>query len=171
MLSYALQVDRPRPTMAKRATPKHTALRPLERSLTISLLRAREAVMARFRPVLHRHGVTEQQWRVIRVLAERHACDASALAAASCIHPASLSRILRALQDAGVLRATPSVADSRRLVVRLTARGRRRFEEIGGESEAIYRRIEHQVGQAELETTLARVHQLAACLAPESGGR
>lgn len=146
---------------------KHTAtgLRPIERSLTISLLRAREAVMARFRPVLHRHGVTEQQWRVIRVLAERRSCDATALAAASCIHAASLSRILRALQKADTLAATPSSADSRRLVVELTASGRRRFAEIGVESEAVYRRIEKEIGEAQLKETLARVSTLTARLA------
>jgi homoprotocatechuate degradation regulator HpaR len=117
--------------------------------------------MARFRPVLHRHGVTEQQWRVIRVLAERRVCDATELAAASCIHPASLSRILRTLQESAVLAATPSSVDSRRLVVELTPAGQRRFEEIGLESEAAYRRIERELGKKQLDETLARVHQLA----------
>ena len=157
--------------MAIRAKHKITALRPLERSLTISLLRAREAVMVRFRPVLHRHGVTEQQWRVIRVLAERHACDASELAAASCIPPASLSRILRTLQGSRVLQARPSRTDSRRLVVTLKTAGRRYFVAIGGESEMVYRRIEQEVGRSELERTLARVNQLAARLARRAAAR
>ena len=46
-------------------------MRAFSRSLPMQLLRAREAVMQRFRPMLHQHGVTEQQWRVIRVLVER----------------------------------------------------------------------------------------------------
>ena len=121
--------------------------------------------MARFRPLLNRHGITEQQWRVIRVLAERHAADATELAAASCIHPASLSRILRALADAGALVATASGADSRRLVVKLTAAGREQFREIGAESEAIYRRIDREIGAAELAATLDRVNRLTQQLA------
>lgn len=124
--------------------------------------------MARFRPVLHRHGVTEQQWRVVRVLAERRSCDATALAAASCILPASLSRILRTLQASAVLEAKPSDVDSRRLVVKLTPAGKRMFDAIGVESEAAYRRIEQEVGQKELDETLARIHQLAACLGESS---
>ena len=36
---------------------------PLRRNLPLLLLRSREAVMARFRGILNRHGVTEQQWR------------------------------------------------------------------------------------------------------------
>ncbi|MGH7006661.1 MAG: hypothetical protein ACREIP_22160, partial [Alphaproteobacteria bacterium] len=38
-------------------------MRAFSRSLPMQLLRAREAVMQRFRPMLHQHGVTEQQWR------------------------------------------------------------------------------------------------------------
>ena len=142
-----------------------TPLRPLERSLTIALLKARESVMARFRPLLQRNGFTEQQWRVIRVLAERSSCDASELAAASCILPASLSRILRALQEVEILVFSPSDADSRRLVVTLTANGRRHFKEMGIESERIYRQIELDVGAAELEEILAGVNRLALRLA------
>ncbi|MGB8973723.1 MAG: homoprotocatechuate degradation operon regulator HpaR, partial [Pseudomonas capeferrum] len=36
-------------------------------SLTLSLLQAREAAMAFFRPLLNEHDLTEQQWRVIRI--------------------------------------------------------------------------------------------------------
>jgi homoprotocatechuate degradation regulator HpaR len=164
-----LSISRQAPGVARRMPtrrPKPAPLRPLERSLSIGLLRARESVMARFRPLLHRNGVTEQQWRVIRVLAERSRCDATELAGASCIHPASLSRILRDLQDAGVLAATPSPTDSRRLVVKLTPAGRRRFRAIGAESEAIYRRIEEEVGAMQLAETLATVKRLAERLAP-----
>ncbi|HEY6451558.1 MAG TPA: homoprotocatechuate degradation operon regulator HpaR [Steroidobacteraceae bacterium] len=157
--------------MAIRKTRKPAMLRPLGRSLTIGLLRAREAVMTRFRPVLRRHGVTEQQWRVMRVLAERRSSDASALAAASCIHPASLSRILPALGQTGMLRARPSSADSRRLVVELTALGRRRFADIGAESEAVYRRIEREVGRRTLESTLQQVNRLAARLGTPAASR
>jgi homoprotocatechuate degradation regulator HpaR len=171
MLTYVSQASDFHRSMVTATKQKPTALRPLERSLTIGLLRAREAVMARFRPVLHSHGVTEQQWRVIRVLAERHACDAAELAAASCILPASLSRILRTLQSAQVLRATPSSADSRRLVVKLAAAGHRLFAQIGAESEAVYQRIEREVGQSELEATLARVNQLAARLSRQPANR
>ena len=51
------------------------------RSLPIALLRAREAVMGNFRPMLADFDVTEQQWRVMRVLSEAGRLDASDLAA------------------------------------------------------------------------------------------
>ena len=41
-------------------------------SLTIALLQAREAAMSYFRPIVKRHNLTEQQWRIVRILAESH---------------------------------------------------------------------------------------------------
>ncbi|MEW5259964.1 homoprotocatechuate degradation operon regulator HpaR, partial [Escherichia coli] len=38
-------------------------------SLTIALLQAREAAMSYFRPIVKRHNLTEQQWRIVRILA------------------------------------------------------------------------------------------------------
>ena len=38
-----------------------------KKSLTITLLRARESLMMSFRPLLAKHNFTEQQWRVLRV--------------------------------------------------------------------------------------------------------
>ena len=67
-------------------------LRPARLTLPIALLRAREVVMDLFRPMLHAHGATEQQWRVLRVIREAGATDATALARNACILAPSLSR-------------------------------------------------------------------------------
>ncbi len=61
-------------------------------ALPMALLRAREAVMARFRPLLDAHGINEQQWRVIRVLAEHPSLDATDLAQRANILAPSLTR-------------------------------------------------------------------------------
>ena len=45
-------------------------------SLTIALLQAREAAMSYFRPIVKRHNLTEQQWRIVRVLAEHPSMEA-----------------------------------------------------------------------------------------------
>ena len=66
---------------------------------------------------------------------------------------------------AGVLVFSPSDTDSRRLVVTLTADGRRHFQEMGMESERIYRQIEQDVGASELENILAGVSRLTSRLA------
>src|SRR5258708_15845358 len=69
-------------------------------SLPIALLRAREAVMSYFRPHHHKGGITEQQWRVIRVLYLDGETDATTLARRSYLLAPSLSRILKDLEAA-----------------------------------------------------------------------
>ncbi len=54
-------------------------------SLTIALLQAREAAMGYFRPIVKRHNLTEQQWRIVRVLAEHPSMDFHDLAFRTCI--------------------------------------------------------------------------------------
>ncbi|KAB1825415.1 homoprotocatechuate degradation operon regulator HpaR, partial [Klebsiella pneumoniae] len=54
-------------------------------SLPMGWLQAREAAMAYFRPIVKRHKLTEQQWRIVRILAERPSMDFHALALRACI--------------------------------------------------------------------------------------
>ena len=135
-------------------------LRPLEESFPITLLRAREAVMAYFRPQLLQNDLSEQQWRVIRALAEGGETDAGKVASRSCIHPASLSRILRSLQKRKILRTAQSRVDSRRLLVELAPAGRRLFEQMAPAAEEIYRQLEERLGTALIAQTLQLVKQI-----------
>ena len=77
--------------------------RDTRRALPIALLRAREAVMARFRPILQARDVTEQQWRVIRVLGEESPLDASEVADRACVLAPSLTRIIKALEERALI--------------------------------------------------------------------
>ena len=63
-------------------------------SLTIALLQAREAAMSYFRPIVKRHNLTEQQWRIVRILAESPSMDFHDLAYRACILRPSLTGIL-----------------------------------------------------------------------------
>lgn len=139
-------------------------LRPLEDSLSISLLRAREAVMVHFRPQLLEQDLSEQQWRVIRALAESGEVDAGTVAQNSCIHPASFSRILRSLQKRKILRTTPSRTDSRRLLVELAPGGRELFDKMAPVSESIYRRLEAKLGRDLIADTLQMVKKISGNL-------
>ena len=68
-------------------------------SLPMALLRAREAVMSRFRPLLAEHDINEQQWRVIRVLGEAGTLDASEVAERTFILAPSLTRMIKTLEE------------------------------------------------------------------------
>ena len=100
-----LQCDRP-----DAACP----MRDFSRSLPMSLLRAREAVMRQFRPSLRRHGLTEQQWRILRALTSVKTIEVTELARVAFLLGPSLSRILRDLEARGLIERRTAEADLRR---------------------------------------------------------
>jgi len=144
--------------------PRSRPLREMDRSLTVALLRAREATMARFRPLIGEHDLTEQQWRVIRALAdgESQTLDATELAARSVILTPSLTRILRTLEDRGLIERARADGDGRRWEIGLTKHGRGVFDAIAPHSEAAYRAIERKVGREKLGQLLTLLDELSA---------
>jgi len=142
-----------------------TALALTRRTLPIALLRARETVMERFRPLLHRHDVTEQQWRVMRVLDEAKSMDASELAHGASILAPSLSRILKTLEGRQFITTQKDVVDGRRTLISLTAAGSAFLSEVAPESAAVYAEIEALVGRDRIDHLLDEIEHLMACLA------
>lgn len=134
-------------------------LRDFSRSLPMALLRAREAVMDRFRPMLRDHGVTEQQWRVLRALTAGPA-EISALAERCCILGPSLTRILRNLEDRRLLTRRAGPGDARVSVIAITATGRRLIDRVAPHSEAHYAEIEEALGAERLESLYALLEDL-----------
>ena len=94
-----------------------------ERSLPIALIRAREKVMAPIRDMLSETGITEQQWRVLRVLSEHDSLDATEVADRASLHQPSLTRILKTLSEKGFLARSQDEHDKRKQVLVLTQRG------------------------------------------------
>ena len=121
-------------------------LRDFEQSLPMELLKAREAAMARFRPMLRSHGVTEQQWRVIRALADFDKIDAGELAARSFLLAPSLTRILQHLESENLVKRTSDSNDQRRSVLSLTRKGHKLFAKVAPDSAALYDEIEGEFG-------------------------
>jgi homoprotocatechuate degradation regulator HpaR len=126
-------------------------MRPFQRSLTMQLMLAREAVMQRFRPHLNEHGLTDQQWRIVRALNEVEAMDIAALGRACCLHTASLSRTLPNLEAGGLVSRRADKQDQRRVSVSLTAKGRKLFETVAPQSEAIYAQLAQDIGPQRIE--------------------
>lgn len=124
------------------------------RSLPMSLLRAREAVMAQFRPLLASHDVTEQQWRVIRVLGEHASLDASELADRASILAPSLTRIIKTLEEREYLTRGKVSGDGRRVMLSITPKGRELIEIVAPQSSAIYDALKARIGQQRYEELL-----------------
>jgi homoprotocatechuate degradation regulator HpaR len=139
-------------------------MREFDRSLPMSLLRAREAVMDRFRPVLRAHGVTEQQWRVLRALAATGPIDAGGLAEICCLLRPSLTRILRDLLARGLIARHTNAEDQRVSEISITDLGEALIAEVGPHSERQYREIADLLGPADLEHLYALLERLEARL-------
>ena len=134
-----------------RRKPAAPELRALNRSLPMELLKAREAAMSRFRPMLREFGLTEQQWRVIRVLCEFGRLDASELARRSMLLAPSLTRILQFLEGEGLVRRLADRGDQRRAFLELSPRGERLFASVAPASESIYAEMEGAFGASRMD--------------------
>lgn len=143
-------------SVAERPAPRET-----RRSLPISLLRAREAVMARFRPMLARHDINEQQWRVIRVLCEAGELDATELSERALILAPSLTRMLKALKTRKLIVVRRDRNDGRRTLISKTPAAQALIEEVAPESAAIYRQLEESLGKPEMERLLDLLETVA----------
>jgi homoprotocatechuate degradation regulator HpaR len=134
-------------------------------SLPIALLRAREAVMSYFRPHHHKGGITEQQWRVIRVLHLDGETDATTLARRSYLLAPSLSRILKDLEAAGYLRRRPGQDDSRQSLLSLSPKGSATVTRAAPFLDGIHREIARRFGRDRVEELLALLAELESALA------
>jgi homoprotocatechuate degradation regulator HpaR len=139
-----------------RAVPRLT-----RRSLPMALLRAREAVMARFRPLLAEHDMTEQQWRVIRILGESGTLDATELASRCCILTPSLTRMIRALGKRKLLTRRKDSEDGRRIILEVTPKAQAMIASMMPEINAIYDELEREFGKDRLESVLDVLEELA----------
>ena len=117
------------------------------RNLPLLLLHAREAVLSRFRPILNAHGVTEQQWRIIRALLELGPREPRQIVDICGISSPSLAGILARMDDLGLVVKTPVDGDQRRVTVSLTAKSRGLARRIAPQIEATYADIEASLGK------------------------
>ena len=142
--------------------PSHFAHRNLPRLL----LQARESVMAHFRPDLRDHGLTDQQWRVLRVLGEHGVADTGTVAAEAFLLGPSLSGVLTRMEQAGLVRRTRDEQDARRTVVQATAKGRRLVQRLSQSIEAHYLSMEAALGRPKLSQLYALLDDVIATQQP-----
>ena len=144
-------------------------MREFSRSLPMALLRAREAVMRQFRPSLRRHGLTEQQWRILRALAAVEEIEVTELARTAFLLGPSLSRILRDLEARRLIERRTAESDLRRGVVSISEKGLKLMEGVAPTSEAIYAAITKRYGPRKLAELQDMLGALEASLADLGG--
>jgi len=129
-------------------------------SLTLTLLQAREAAMAFFRPSLNQHELTEQQWRIIRILRQQGEMEIYQLAQQACILKPSMTGVLARMERDGLVRRWKSEHDQRRVLVCLSEQGQQCFVQMSEDMENNYRRILEQFGEDKLQQLLELLNEL-----------
>ena len=140
------------------------------RNLPRLLLQAREAVMAHTRPSLREQGLSDQQWRVLRVLGE-HAADPGGVETGRVAREAfllgpSLTGVLTRMERDGLIRRSRCPDDARRTVVRATAQGLALVDTLSQTIEAHYAWVESQLGKPKLNQLYALLDELIALEQP-----
>ena len=125
------------------------------RSLPLLLMQTRETVMGYFRPLLREHGVSEQQWRVIRALKAQGPMETTKLADLCSLHGPSLSGMLTRMEAAELISRTRLQEDQRKFRIALLPRAEALFEAMREGMEQQYREIEARLGAEELEQPYA----------------
>jgi homoprotocatechuate degradation regulator HpaR len=116
------------------------------RNLPLLLLQAREQVIARFRPMLNAHGITEQQWRIVRALIDTGPLEPREIGELCRISSPSLAGVLSRMEELRYIKRRRLDHDQRRLRVSLTPRSRALSRRMAPQIEATYRNIESLIG-------------------------
>ena len=116
------------------------------RNLPLLLMQARERVICHFRPILNAHGITEQQWRVVRVLLDVPALEPRQIGDLCAISSPSMAGVLERMEQAGYVSRRRVRHDQRRVYVSATEKSRELAARMAPQIEATYRRLERTLG-------------------------
>jgi len=139
-------------------------LPPFEQTMGATLLIAKEAVLAPMRPKLREHDITEPQWRVLRVINDRGAADATGLAEVRLLHAPSVTRILKDLEERKLIVRQPDINDRRRSLVVLTDEGREVVKDISRQVLRVMREHSNRFGSQRLAHLVDELRALSAVI-------
>jgi len=136
------------------------------RNLPRLLLEARESLMARTRPSLREQGLSDQQWRVLRVLGEHGTLETGRVAREATILGPSLTGVLARMERDGLVRRERDPADQRRTVVEATPKGLKMVDRLSTAVEGHYQWLEQSLGKQKLAQLYALLDELIALERP-----
>ena len=140
------------------------------RNLPLLLLQAREHVIAHFRPILNQHGITEQQWRIVRVLLESGPLEPRQIGELCRISSPSLAGVLMRMEELGFIKRKRLEHDQRRVLVSLTRRSRALAARMAPQIDATYKHIESLIGTQFSGRFYRVLDELIESLSPAEAG-
>lgn len=119
----------------------------VHRNLPLLLLRARESVLTRFRPILNAHGLTEQQWRIVRALMDSGPLEPRQIGRLCGISSPSMAGILARMESLDLIHRERLEHDQRRVLVTPSAHSRSLAKQMAPLIDAEYAALEAQLGR------------------------
>ena len=138
------------------------AIEQFSHSLPMALYRTLDAVMPRFRKIFNEFGLTEQQWRVLRVLWDLEALTLNRVAALTLIPAPSLVGIVDRLERAELVTRQRSEADRRKVNVVLTSQGAALEDEIMPRVASAYADLKQAVDPETWDRVLEGLNAISA---------
>lgn len=136
-----------------------------QQSLPMMLNITLDNVMPVYRELFAQFGVTEQQWRVLRVIWKSDEVTAAEVSKQTLLPSPSLVGILDRLESKDLVERVRSTSDRRRTYIRATTKGRVLQAEVLPLVEQIQSHLEATVSDAEwdaLKFTLNKINQSMA---------
>jgi homoprotocatechuate degradation regulator HpaR len=140
--------------------------RPARRNLPLLLLQSRERLLARFRPVLNTHGITEQQYRVLRAIESAGPLEPRQIGTICHISSPSLTGVLARMEAMDLVARERLAHDQRRVMVSLTPASRAMFRQMKPRIEAVYQTLEADLGPELSDEIYSTLDRFLARLAP-----
>jgi homoprotocatechuate degradation regulator HpaR len=143
-------------------------------SLPMLLYRTLDAVMPRFRQIFSEFGLTEQQWRVLRVLWQHEQIGFGELADLTLIPPPSLVGVVDRLARSGLAERRRSDTDRRNVFVHATGRGQALEGKVRPRVDAAYAELRGSVDEETWSALIACLEQISSIddrAAGKSAGR
>ena len=116
--------------------------------------------MAPIRDMLRASGLTEQQWRVLRILSEFGPQDLTEIARQACLLMPSLSRMIRSLADNGLVILASDAKDRRRQTVVISPAGQQLIDDNLVQATQIAANYRDQLGAERYELLLDLLTEL-----------
>lgn len=116
--------------------------------------------MGPIRAMLSDVGITEQQWRVLRILQETGPMEPTRIAELSCLLLPSLTRILQKLEEKELINRTPDQKDRRKQIVEISASGAKLIQANLATSIALQDAVRDQMGADRYEALLDLLNEL-----------
>lgn len=131
-------------------------------SVTMSMLRAREALMARFRPILAEHELSEPQWRVLRALSEVPEMSVTETADVTMLLGPSISRIVRDLEARGLIGRIAHGRKPNQYHLRILPEGKQVIRKVAPKADACLGGMAQEMGPEKVRQMQALLEAFAA---------